>query len=189
MKGAGRLFILSGPSGSGKTTLYKKLLRRKTLRGRLVKAISCTTRPRRKNEKAGRDYLFIGKKEFLDQKRLGKFLESQNVFGFLYGTPRDRLQALLKSGKDVLLCIDVKGEKAIKKIYPAATSIFVLPPSFEALNQRLKGRSTEGRQQLRHRLLVAKQEIVAAKRYNYRVVNDNLNQALKKLEEIIQSKE
>lgn len=181
----GRLFILSGPSGSGKTTLYKKLLRHKALRQRLIKAVSYTTRPRRSNEKAGRDYLFISKKEFLNKKRRGEFLESQNVFGFMYGTPKDRLQALLKSDQDVLLCVDVKGAKAIKKFYPNAISIFILPPSLGALNQRLKGRSTEGRQEMRHRLLVARREIAAARRYNYRIVNDSLNRALKKLEEII----
>lgn len=189
MRRGGRLFILSGPSGSGKTTLYKKLLRRKVLRQRLIKAISYTTRPRRRNEKPGRDYLFISKKEFLNKKHKGEFLESQDVFGFMYGTPKDRLRELLKSDKDILLCVDVKGEKAIKRFYPDAVSIFILPPSLKTLNQRLKSRSTEGRKQLRHRLLVAKQEIVAARRYNYRIVNDNLSQALKRLEAIIKSKD
>ncbi|MDP3143060.1 MAG: guanylate kinase [Candidatus Omnitrophota bacterium] len=181
----GKLFILSGPSGSGKTTLYKKLLKRKALGNRLIKAISYTTRARRENEKDGRDYLFISRKEFLKKKRQGEFLESQNIFGFLYGTPKDRLRALLNSSQNVLLCIDVKGAKEVKRLYPSAVSIFVLPPSFKTLNQRLESRSTEGARQLQRRLVVAKKEIAVSKSYDHRVVNDNLKEALNTLEGII----
>jgi guanylate kinase len=189
MSKKGRLFIISGPSGSGKTTLYKKLLRRKALRHRLVKVVSVTTRPARENERDGRDYLFIGKKEFLRRKRRGEFLESQNVFGSLYGTPRAAALGLLRKGKNTLLCIDVKGARAVKKIYPQAVSIFILPPSMETLNLRLKGRCTEGARAMCKRLMVAKKEIISAKNYDYRVVNDNLKSALKKLEGVILSNE
>lgn len=185
MSGRARLFILSGPSGSGKTTLYKRLLRRKLLRHQLVKSISYTTRPRRRNERNGRDYLFISRAEFLRKKRQGEFLESQNVFGFLYGTSKNTVEGLLNQNENVLLCIDVKGERAIKTIFPDAVSVFVLPPSIKILNQRLKNRSTEGDREMRHRLRVAKKEISASRRYDYRIVNDNLSPALKKLEEII----
>lgn len=158
------------------------------MRLKLVKSVSCTTRPRRSSERPGRDYLFISRQEFLKKQRQGSFLESQNVFGFLYGTPREQVEALLKSGKNVLLCIDVKGKKAIKKIYPQAVSIFVLPPSLKELSQRLKGRSTEGAKEMRHRLLIAKREIAVSRRYDYRIVNDDLKHALEKLEGIIISK-
>jgi guanylate kinase len=184
----GRLFIISGPSGSGKTTLYKRLLKRKTLHNSLIKVVSVTTRPARDSERDGRDYLFISKEEFLKQKRLGGFLESQSVFGFLYGTPKAVLLKLLHQGKNVLLCIDVKGARAIKRIYPEAVSVFILPPSLEALNLRLKGRCTEAKKEMRNRLTVAKREIASAKHYDYRVVNDNLKSALQKLEGIILSK-
>lgn len=182
---AGRLFVISGPSGSGKTTLYKKLLQSKTLRNRLVKVVSYTTRLPRRGERQGRDYLFVTKAEFLQRKKSGGFLESQNVFGSWYGTPKKEVLDFLSADRDVILCIDVKGARQVRRIFPKAALIFILPPSINALTSRLNGRSTENAEEVRRRLQIAKREIAAAKRYDYRIVNDNLSTALKRLREII----
>ncbi len=180
-----KIFIISGPSGSGKTTLYKRLLKNPSLKRRLSKAVSVTTRLRRHNEKAGRDYEFVSKKDFLELKKNRQLLESQNVFGYLYGTSKSNVEAILKAGRDCLLVVDVKGEREIKKIFPGAVSIFILPPSATILKQRLKGRSTEGERDLQKRLLIAREEIRQSQRYDYRIVNNNLNTALKKLKPVI----
>lgn len=180
-----KIFIISGPSGSGKTTLYKRLLKSPQLKGVLRKAVSVTTRPRRHNEKDGRDYEFVTRQEFLGLKKNRQLLESQNIFGYLYGTSRKNVEAILKEGRDVFLCVDVKGERAIKNIFRNAISIFVLPPSIAILERRLKGRSTEGKKDLQKRLFLAKEEIRQSKRYDYVIVNDRLHHAYKKLKEII----
>jgi guanylate kinase len=180
-----RIFIISGPSGSGKTTLCKRLLKDKKLKVRLEKAVTLTTRRRRHNEKNGRDYEFVTRKEFLKAKRAGDLLESQNIFSCLYGTSKKNVESLLRTGKDVVLVIDVKGEKAIKKIFPRAVSIFILPLTISVLKQRLKSRSTEVKKDLQKRLLIAEEEIRQSKRFDYVVVNDHLNTAVKKLKEII----
>lgn len=182
-----RIFIISGPSGSGKTTLYKKLLKQASLRRCLVKAVSVTTRSRRHNEKAGRDYEFVSRSEFLKRRRNKDLLESQNVFGYLYGTSKKNVEAILKSGKHCLLVVDVNGERAIKKIFPNSISIFIFPPTLAVLKNRLKNRSTESKKDLQRRLLVARQEIRWAKRFDYAIVNDCLRMALKKLRGIILS--
>lgn len=187
MKRNHKIFIISGPSGSGKTTLYKRLLKSPRLKGILKKAVSVTTRPLRKNEKQGRDYEFVSRQEFLRLKKNGQLLESQNIFGYLYGTSRKNVESILKEGRDVFLCVDVKGEKAIKKIFKNVISVFVLPPSIAALEKRLKNRLTEAKKDLRKRLLVANEEIRQSRRYDYVIVNDRLNKAYKKLKEIILS--
>ncbi len=185
MKKKARIFIISGPSGSGKTTLYKKLLQLARFKSRLAKAVSITTRHRRHNEKAGKDYEFVSRQEFLRLKKNKELLESQNVFGYLYGTSKNNVQEILKNGKDILLVVDVKGERAIKKIFPTAISIFIFPPTITTLAKRLKNRSTEGKRDLQKRLLIAREEIRQSRRFDYAIVNDHLNTALKKLKEVI----
>jgi len=180
-----KIFIISGPSGSGKTTLYKRLLKISEFKGRTVKAVSLTTRPRRHNEKAGRDYEFVSRKEFSRLKKDKELLESQNVFGYFYGTSKRNVEAILRDGKDCLLVVDVKGERAIKKIFPKAISIFIFPPTISALECRLKNRSTECKADLKKRLLIAREEIRQAGRFDYAIVNDHLKAALKKLREIM----
>lgn len=151
----------------------------------MVKVVSCTTRLPRRGERQDRDYLFVTKAEFLKRKKRDGFLESQNVFGAWYGTPKKEVLDFLSAGRDVLLCIDIKGAKAVKKIFPEATLVFILPPSLNALTSRLKGRSTENGEEVRRRLRIAKREMAAAKFYDYRIVNENLAAALKRLKEII----
>lgn len=183
----GKIFILSGPSGSGKTTLYQRLLLSGRLKGKLVKSVSVTTRPRRLGERNGRDYLFISLKEFLKRKKAGYFLEWQKVFENYYGTPKAAVQKLLDAGKNVLLCIDVKGARVIRRLYPGAVTVFIKAPSWAVLRARLGSRRTENAQNLRLRLGVARGEMQEAEYYTHTVVNDNLATALKKLEFIISS--
>lgn len=181
----GRIVILSGPSGSGKTTLHSRLLKSPQLKGKIIKSVSATTRPKRPHEKEGQDYLFISKKMFLHKRRLGYFLESEKVFNDYYGTPKKQVQALLRKGKNVLLCIDVKGARTVRRKYPEALKIFIKPPSFKELRKRLTTRGTETRRDLAFRLRTAKKELLDAKDYDFIVVNDVLPKAYKKLEDIL----
>ncbi len=181
----GRIIILSGPSGSGKTTLHKMLLQSRLLKGSLVKSISATTRPPRSQEKNGVDYLFISPRQFKDRRRRGYFLEWQKVFVHYYGTPIGFVKKLLSSGKNVLLCIDVKGAKVISRKFPEALKIFISVPSLKILKERLKSRGTEDPKELRHRLETARKEMREAKHYDHMVVNDRLLSAFRKLEIIV----
>lgn len=181
----GRIVIISGPSGSGKTTLQKKLLESEKLKEKLIKSISATTRPKRKEEQHGRDYLFLSTERFLQKKKVGHFLESQKVFRYYYGTPEKNVRDLLKIGKNVLLCIDVKGAKVVQKKYPDVLKIFIKTPSLQILKERLLARGTEDKKDLKLRLEIARKELKESKRYNFIVVNDNLQKTYAKLELII----
>ncbi len=183
----GKIIIISGPSGSGKTTLYKKLLASKKFKKRLVRSVSITTRPKRKGEKHGRDYLFVSLKMFAHKKRSGHFLESEQVFGNYYGTPNKNVQTLLRAGKNVLLCIDVKGAKSVCRKFPKAATIFIKTTSLAVLAARLKGRGSEQKSVVAQRLKTAKKELREAKKYKYVVINDHLRVAYGKLEVIIAS--
>jgi guanylate kinase len=178
----GKIFIISGPSGSGKTTLYKKLLAKEQ---RLVKSISITTRYRRENEKHGRDYFFVSPRMFQYKKHTGQFLESQKVFDNYYGTPKKNVKNLIAKGKNVLLCIDVKGAKLIRQLLPKAITIFVKTSSFAILRKRLANRGTENKDTVNLRLKTARKELKEAKNYKYVIVNDRLSAAFKELQQII----
>ena len=183
---SGKIIIISGPSGSGKTTLHKKLLLSNRLKKKLVKSISETTRPRRLEEENGRDYLFLTTKQFLHKIKTGHFLEWQKVFENYYGTPKKNIESLLKEGKNVLLCIDVKGAAVVRREFPQAVSLFIQTPSFSVLKKRLLVRGSETKAALKIRLHTARQELLDAKNYNYIVINDDLGEAVKKLEAILE---
>ncbi|MBM3248584.1 MAG: guanylate kinase [Candidatus Omnitrophica bacterium] len=185
IKRKGIVFIVSGPSGSGKTTLCRKLLLTRSAKGKLFKTVSLTTRPKRRTEKTNKDYSFVSEKNFLRLKARGQLLESQKVFGFFYGTPKSFVEEKIKRGKDVLLSIDVKGARVVKKLYPEACGIFIMPPSGGALKQRLHKRSTESKQSMLRRLKLAKWEIGFAKKYDYVIINDKLAKAVSELETIM----
>ena len=178
----GKIFILSGPSGSGKTTLYKKLLAE--TKG-LVKSISMTTRQPREGEKNGRDYIFVSKKMFDYKKSAGHFLESMKVFDNYYGTPAKNVRDLIKAGKNVLLCIDVKGAKVVCRKFPPAITIFIKTPTYAILKKRLMSRGSEDPETLHLRLKVAKEELKEAKFYKYTVVNDRIDHAFSQLKQIV----
>ncbi len=146
-----------------------------------------TTRSPRPGEKDGRDYIFITKEEFLKRRSRKEFLEWAEVFGEYYGTPEKKVWGYLNKGRDVLLSIDVQGAMKIKKLNLKAVFIFILPPNFEELKNRLKSRSTEGIEDLNLRLSVARREIEMAKKYDYTIINDRFNEALSKLRAIILS--
>jgi len=181
----GKIFIISGPSGSGKTTLYKKLLASRRFKDRLVRSISVTTRPKRSGEHHGRDYLFVSLKMFLYKKRRGHFLESEKVFDNYYGTPNKAVQDLLRRGKHVLLCIDVKGAKTVRRKFPQAATIFVKTPSPEDLAHRLKLRGSEGADTAQLRLQTAREELKEEKHYKHIVINDNVSKAYRFLEAVV----
>lgn len=181
----GRIVIISGPSGSGKTTLHDMLLKDRRFRKVLVKSISATTRVPREGEKNGKDYIFMSRKDFLSKRRQGYFLESMKVFDNYYGTPNDNVQKLLEQGKNVLLCIDVKGAKVVSQKCPDALKIFIKTPTLADLAKRLKQRGTEQSAKLQLRLKIAKDELRQARHYDAVVINDDLNKALGQLSEII----
>ena len=181
----GKIFILSGPSGSGKTTLHKMLLASKRLAGMLVKSVSITTRQRRRGEILGCDYFFLTQKQFLLKIKKNQFLEWQKVFDNYYGTPKDYVQKLLKKGKNILLCIDVKGAEVVRSKEPNTVAIFIKVPSFTILKKRLLARGSDSPESIKVRLMTARQEMLEAKKYDYVVINDDLKKALKELESIV----
>ena len=187
LKHKGKIFIISGPSGSGKTTLHKRLLLSGRLKGKLIKSISATTRKRRPDERHGRDYLFFTARDFLAKKERGYFLEWQRVFDHYYGTPKGAVKRILQNGKNVLLCIDVKGARVVEKSFPDCVKIFITVPSPAVLRTRLQRRASESNKELAHRLEVSRREMKEAGRYDYIVSNDVVHRAVKKLESIVVS--
>ncbi len=183
--GKGKIIILSGPSGSGKTTLHQKLLQSPAFKGKLVKSLSATTRLPRVGEKNGRDYLFLSKEDFLDKQKRGEFLEFMQVFENYYGTPKDKVDAALKKGKSVLLCIDVKGAKVVSSKYPDAVKVFVKTPTLADLKKRLSKRGTESSKDLELRFKFAKAELKEVKHYHHVVVNGSLAHAYRDLARIL----
>ncbi len=181
----GKIIVLSGPSGSGKTTLQQKLLASEKFKNRLFKSISVTTRPMRLNEQKGRDYLFISQEEFAKKIKSGEFLEWECVFGNYYGTPKNNVENLLVGGKNVLLCIDVKGAATVSRLYPDAVKIFVTAPTLFVLKDRLIKRGTENQESIESRIETAKIELQEAKNYKYVVVNDDLDITFNELEKIL----
>lgn len=181
-KKKGTLFVISGPSGCGKTTLCRRLLKEKP---DLISSISVTTRLPRKGERRNIDYIYITEKEF--KKRLKKkgFLEYASVFGNHYGTPNRPVIDALEKGKDVLLNIDVQGAAQIKRTFKEAVFIFILPPAFGDLEERLLKRSSDTALQIKKRLKIAYLELRAIGRYDYAVVNDDMTEAAKRLVAIV----
>ncbi len=180
----GLLIVLSSPSGGGKTTIAHQLLAKDK---NIVRSISCTTRQPRKGEKDGRDYFFVTAAQFKVMVKKKSFLEWAKVHQNFYGTPAHWVETQLKKGKDVLFVIDVQGGKAIKKKAPHALLLFVKPPSFKVLKQRLLGRQSESSEALKVRLGDARWEMKEGKHYDHQVVNDHLPLAVKEVRKIIQN--
>ena len=181
----GTLFILSAPSGAGKTTLAKALA---DALPDVAISVSHTTRPKRPGEREGIDYIFVSDTEFLASVEAGEFLEHAQVFGNRYGTSRGAIERLLQQGKDVILDIDWQGARAVKKAMPQAKSIFILPPSRDALAQRLAGRGQDSTAVIERRMRAAISEMEHYKEFDYQVVNDDFAAALADLKAIIAGK-
>ncbi len=183
-KRQGILFILSAPSGAGKTTLINGL---RSVYPDIKLSVSCTTRARRSGEVNGRDYRFITARQFAAMKGRGEFAEWAKVHDFLYGTPRRPLDRSVGSGKDMVLDIDVQGARKIKRIYPQAVSVFLLPPSWRELQRRLFLRGTDGQRIIRRRLANARREIREIIKYDYYVVNWDVKGAVQALRAIVEA--
>ena len=174
--------ILSAPSGGGKTTIARRLLEE---RDDLGYSISCTTREPRPTERQDIDYHFLTHDQFLEHVNAGDFAEWAEVHGKLYGTLKSAISSVLRSGKHVILDIDVQGARQLRTEYKDAVTVFVLPPSAEVLLERLRKRKTESPQQLAARLDSALQELRAVEEYEYVVVNDDLDHAVRQVGSII----
>ena len=175
-----KLFVISAPSGAGKTTLIESLLEHSSKRN-LRLGISCTTRSKRKNETNGESYFFKTKEEFQEMSEKEELLESAEVFGNLYGTPRKWVEEQLNKDIDIILELDWQGEKQIKEEYPDAVSIFILPPSLEDLRERLNKRNLDPDDDIKKRLAQAKIEIINGCSFDKIIINDDFEAAVKDL--------
>ena len=176
------VYIISAPSGSGKSTLVNELLKKVS---NLEFSISYTTRAPRGSESNGRQYYFVSRPEFEKMIRDGEFLEHAEVFGNYYGTARRFLHEAEQNGRDLLLDIDVQGAAQIQQKLPDATSIFILPPDRKTLEERLRKRSQDSEAVMQHRLMKASREIESYDRYNYILVNDQLEDSIRALRTIV----
>ena len=178
----GKLFVLSGSSGVGKGTLLKLFLEKHP---EIKLSVSATTRNPRPAEVDGVNYFFTKKEEFLKAVEKGEFLEWAEFNGNFYGTKQAWVEKTLAKGENLILEIETKGALQIKKKLPDSVLIFILPPSIEELEHRLRGRNTEDEETIQGRLHEVRREIECSKQYDYRIVNDDLEKALKELESVI----
>jgi guanylate kinase len=178
----GILFIVSAPSGTGKTTLVERLV---GLTPGVEISRSYTSRAARGGESDGVDYHFVSRERFEKMRDAGEFLEWAEIFGNLYGTSAADTERHLAAGNDLILVIDVQGARKVRKRGVQATMVFVLPPSFEVLEERLRGRSKDSDAQIRRRVQIAREEVHAFPEYDYIVVNDDLGGAVARLRAIV----
>jgi len=176
------LFIVSAPSGTGKTTLVERLVK---VTDRLRLSRSYTSRPPRADEVNGVDYNFVSRERFEQMAANDEFLEWADVFGNLYGTAAADTKRCLDTGDDVVLVIDVQGARKVRTRGFPHVGVFVLPPSFAILEQRLRGRSKDSEQAMARRLVVAREEVSAFREYEYVVVNDEFEPCVERLRSIV----
>ena len=177
-----KLFVLSGSSGVGKGTVLKGFLEKNP---DFMLSISCTSKKPRTGEVDGVNYFFISKEEFETCIQENKFLEWAEFAGNFYGTKKKYINQCLEEGKNVILEIDTQGALQVKKQMPEAVLIFICPPSFEALENRLRGRHTEDEATIQKRLEEVKKELERAEKFDYKIVNDRLEDAISRLEKIV----
>lgn len=182
--GKGLLIVLSGPSGAGKGTVCKAFIEKHP---EISLSISCTTRTPRSNEREGVNYFFKSEEEFKKLIAQNEFLEYAYVYGSHYGTPKSFVAQKLESGSDVMLEIDVQGARAARRIFPDGVFIFLVPPSMEELERRIRGRGTESEEQIQIRLGKAKSEMEQIDRYDYVIVNDYVTRVVKEIESILEA--
>jgi guanylate kinase len=178
----GLLFIVSAPSGAGKTTLVERLVEQTP---HLRMSRSYTSRPARTGETDGVDYNFVTRERFEAMAAAGEFLEWAPLYGNLYGTSAADTDTLLEEGQDVVLVIDVQGARKVRSQRIETTTVFVMPPSFDVLEQRLRGRSKDSEEAIQCRLRVAREEVASFADYDYVVINDELTAAVDRLRSII----
>jgi guanylate kinase len=180
----GRLIVLAAPSGAGKTTLVHKLLEREA---RLKFSISYTTRPKREKEVHGEDYFFVSEGKFRAMRDHDAFLESAEVFDHWYGTSEAYVQSLIDDGRSVLLEIDWQGAQQVRERRPDAVCVFIMPPSRDELERRLRGRKTDAEEVIVRRLRDALSDMTHWNEFDYVVINDNLDKAADELAAIVSS--
>jgi guanylate kinase len=178
---SGNLFIVSAPSGAGKTSLVRALLEINPL---INLSVSYTTRNPRPGEVDGRDYHFVSRETFVAMMKKGEFLESAEVYGNLYGTSQRWIAQEIDKGRDILLEIDWQGAAQVRRLFPQCTSIFILPPSLEALEQRLKGRGKDNDEVIARRMAAVRDDVAHVAEFDYVIINDNLNEALRELNSV-----
>ncbi len=183
----GDLFIVSSPSGGGKTTLIRRLLANPPGEP-LHFSISHTTRPMRRGEEDGREYHFVITEVFRKMVQRGEFLEHNEVHGHIYGTSRAEVLPHLAAGEDVVLDIDVQGARDIRRSYPEAVAIFIVPSSPQELERRLTVRGLDGQESIRKRLINAAREVEQAEEFQYVIVNDDLDRATLELESVVRAR-
>ncbi|MEP6879687.1 MAG: guanylate kinase [Nitrosospira sp.] len=174
----GNLFIISAPSGAGKTSLVKALLKTGI---DLRLSISYTSRPARPEEVDGRDYHFVSREMFEQRRERGEFLESAQLYGNFYGTSQKWINETIASGHDILLEIDSQGAHQVRRIFPKVVGIFVLPPSLEVLEMRLRLRGQDSSEAITRRLAAAREEMGHVDEYDYVIINEKLDKALQDL--------
>src|SRR5436190_15687057 len=181
-RGRGLLFIVSAPSGAGKTTLVDRLVEQTA---RLKMSRSYKSRRAREGEVDGVDYNFVSRERFEAMVAVGEFLEWADVFGNLYGTSAADTERILESGTDLVLVIDVQGARKVRRRGIETTAIFVMPPSFEVLERRLRGRSKDSEKAIQKRLEMARQEVASYAEYDFVIVNDEITTTVDRLRSIV----
>ncbi|MCS7191975.1 MAG: guanylate kinase [Armatimonadetes bacterium] len=180
----GRLFVISGPSGVGKGTLVAQVMKKLP---NLKRAVTYTTRQPRQGEISGKDYYFVTREEFERLKQEGAFLEWAEVYGNFYGSPKREVEEILSKGHNVLLVLDVQGALTVKQEIPEALLIFIAPPSLDELRRRIKARGTNPPEDIERRMAKARWEMEQASKFDYILLNDDLEEAIGKLVKLIQS--
>jgi guanylate kinase len=175
--------VLSAPSGGGKTTIAKMLLQ---ARDDLGYSVSATTRPKRPDERDGVDYHFLSREEFIRRQKNGEFLEWATYGGELYGTLKSEIERIFSQGRHAVLDVEIEGARQIRKNFPNSLLLFVLPPSAEALVQRLVGRNTEDPALVRERIIRAADELAAVAEYDYAILNEDLVAAVGQVAAILE---
>ena len=182
MKPQGVLLVLSGPSGAGKGTICEQL---RNKRKNLAYSVSATTRAPRKGEVDGRDYFFVTVEKFKEMIANNELLEYAEIYGNYYGTPRSYVMSILDEGRDVVLEIDPQGALQVKESFPDAVFVFVVPPSLDELSKRIYKRGTDSEEVIKRRLSAATSELAYASKYDYIVVNDEVEKATNKVSNIL----
>lgn len=180
----GNIYVVTAPSGAGKTTLVAALLAADPL---IRLSVSYTTRAPREGETDGKHYHFVGREQFLQMLQRGEFLESAEVYGNYYGTSQHWIQQQLDAGNDILLEIDWQGAQQVRILFPQAIGIFILPPSLEVLEQRLRSRAKDSDESIARRMASAREEISHVESFDYVIVNHMVDDAVRDLVSVVRS--
>ena len=181
---AGNLFIVTAPSGAGKTSLVRELLERD---GRVRLSVSYTTRAARPGEEDGRDYHFVSREQFTAMRDAGEFLESAEVYGNFYGTSEQWIRSAMAAGDDILLEIDWQGAAQVRRLFPQAIGVFIVPPTLDVLHQRLTGRDQDSSDVIERRMAAAREDISHVGEFDYVIINDDFSVAVEDLSAVFRT--